>query len=317
MGDTGTFRNRLRGIIWLAIGPALLLGAGEAMARDDASDTGWRLEPRGRVEAGVVTARASTGDYEFIYIGDATYLRGQAGLDYGNQDTTISVEFDRIMIERFGEDRPSTDRDRLTATLSQRLDPAWDIALQLRRYDDLVTAEYNDTDALEAMAEIQFEPERAHRFRLGLTWRDREYDDGDGIDGASSHGQGMKLSGEYRYRLGRYHYVSLDLRAEQIDSDNARREFTRQSLAASYTHPLTGTLRVRPAMTVRHTRFPGRPTPTGEERDDTYLTPEVEFLWWPGKVRVEAEGKYVISGSNDPDRDRKGHRLALSIGYVF
>ena len=295
----------------------LALASLSASANAAAQDGGWQLDPRARVEIGAVNAKAATEDYEFIYIGDAVYFRGQAGLEIGNDSTSFAVEVDRIMVERFDEDRPATDRDRLTATFVQDLGQDWGLELQLRRYDDFVSAEFNDTDALEMAAQVQYEPVRAHRFRFEFRWREREYDDSDGPEGGSTRGNGPKLSAAYRYRLGRYHYISLDLDAEGIDSDNPVREFARQSISASYTRPITRTLRLRPALAVRHTSFSGRLAPDGTRRDDTYMTPELEALWWTGHFRVEAEAKYVIAGSNDPDRDRKGHRLSLSIGYAF
>lgn len=282
-----------------------------------AQDGGWQLDPFGRVEAGVVSARATNDDYEFIYIGDAAYFRGQAGMELADEDSAFRLELDRIMVERFSSDRPNTDRDRFTASFEQDFGKAWEVLVRLRGYDDLVSAEFNDTDALELTGRVEYEPVRAHRFRFGLTWRERQYDDGDGADGGSTRGSGWKASGSYRHRLGRYHYVTLDARAEEIDSDNARRTFARQTVSASYTHPLTSDLRLRPALTLRHTTFPGRGVVEGEPREDTYLTPELEALWWKGPVRVEAEAKYVISDSSDPERDRKGHRLSLSVGYVF
>jgi len=288
-----------------------------APAQAAAEDTGWQLDPYGRVEAGVVSARASTDDYEFIYIGDAAYFRGQAGVEFADEHTSFALEIDRIMVERFEKDRPSTDRDRFTLTAAHDLNEAWELQLQVRRYDDLVSAEFNNTDATEVAAQIEYEPVRAHRARFELTWRDREYDDGDGPDGSSTHGHGWKASTEYRYRMGRYHYISLDLRAEKIDSNNPVRAFARQAASASYTHPITGKLRLRPAVTLRRTTFSGRFAPGGERRKDTYMTPEIEALWWNGGLRVEAEAKYVISSSNDPNRDRKGHRLSLSVGYAF
>ena len=47
------------------------------------------------------------------------------------------------------------------------------------------------------------------------------------------------------------------------------------------------------------------------------MVPEVELLWWPGKWRIEAEAKYIFTGSNEPVRERDGYRLTLSLGYAF
>ena len=61
----------------------------------------------------------------------------------------------------------------------------------------------------------------------------------------------------------------------------------------------------------------GRITAAGERRRDRLVVPEVELLWWPGKWRIEAEAKYIFTGSNEPVREREGYRLTLSLGYAF
>jgi len=164
---------------------------------------------------------------------------------------------------------------------------------------------------------VQFEPERAHRFRLRATWRDRQYDNGAAAASTPSAGNGARVDVDYRHRLGRYHYINFDLRAESIDSPDPERRFRRESASVSYTHPLTRDMRVRPAVELRQTRFGGRLTPAGEVREDTHVVPEVELLWWPGNWRVEAEAKYISADSNDPLRDRRGYRFSVSVGYAF
>lgn len=74
---------------------------------------------------------------------------------------------------------------------------------------------------------------------------------------------------------------------------------------------------MRPAIEVIRTRFDGRFTDTGEQRRDRLVVPEVELLWWPGKWRIEAEAKYILSASNEPVREREGYRLTFSVGYAF
>lgn len=294
---------------------AFLAGTQALHAQDDAD--GWRLDPYGRAEAGIVTANSVDDEDELIVNGDGLTVRGQAGVQIGDETTRIVLEADRIEVVRFGAGRRNTNRDRLTGSIEQELAEGWNLRLQARRYDDLVSAEFNDTDETQIAARATFEPERAHRFRLEASWRIREYDDGAGPGGVSSRGEGPRVDLDYRHRLGRYHYLNFDLRAERIDADNPERDYTRQSAKIAYTHPLTEDLRVRPAFEVRHTRFPGRLTPTGAVRDDTLYAPELELLYWPGDWRIEAEAKYIRTGSNEPVRDRRGYRLSLTVGRVF
>ncbi|APE27268.1 hypothetical protein BMF35_a0439 [Aurantiacibacter gangjinensis] len=281
--------------------------------------TQWKLDPFARVELGIVSAESSDREEELIVNGDGGFLRAQAGVEFGNHDTQIRFEADRIFVERFGSatGRDSFDRDRLTVSLDQKLGEDFEVQLRARAYDDLVTIESADTDERQAALRLEYEPVLDHRARVQVTWRDREYDDGQGPDGSSSQGDGWRVDGEYRHRIGRYHYVNFDLRAEEINSDNPLRSYTRESASVSYTRPITRDLRVRPALEVRHTRFEGRITPSGDPREDTQIVPEVELLYWPGDWRIEAEAKYIFSASNDPVRDRQGYRLSLTVGYVF
>ncbi|GAA5055571.1 hypothetical protein GCM10023208_19550 [Erythrobacter westpacificensis] len=306
-------------VLRLAAVAFAMLGAGLSVPSAAQDDDGWELDPFARVEAGVVTSESSDREDELIIVGDGGYLRGQVGVELKDERTTFRLEADRIQVERFGNatGRERYDRDRFTASVEQEFGEDWAVRLQGRVYDDLVTVESPDTDEVQVSVRIEYQPVLEHRVRATVTWRDREYADTAGPGGTASEGEGLRVDVEYRHRIGRYHYVNVDLRAEEIDSDNPDRAYTRESASLSYTHPITDDLRVRPAIEVRHTEFEGRMTPGGTPRDDTQFVPEVEFLWWPGDWRIEAEAKYIVSTSNDPLREREGYRLSLSIGYVF
>ncbi|WP_147367040.1 hypothetical protein [Aurantiacibacter zhengii] len=295
----------------------ILLPALPVQAQSDEGD--WELDPYARIEVGMVTSQSRDRDDELIIVGDGGYLRGQVGVELKDDSTSITLEADRIQVERFGNatGRDRYDRDRFTASVEQELGDDWAIRLQGRVYDDLVSVESSDTDEVQASIRIEYQPVLDHRVRATVTWREREYADTDGPGGTASEGDGVRVDVDYRHRIGRYHYVGVDLRTEEIDSDNPERAYTRESASLSYTRPITDNLRVRPAIELRHTQFRGRMTPGGIPRDDTQIVPEVEFLWWPGPWRIEAEAKYLFGTSNDPLRTREGYRLSLSVGYVF
>ncbi len=294
------------------LGLAAVLGPAGA----DAEEEGWRLDPYVRIELAAISADSSDQDGELVINGDAITFRAQGGLEFADGTTSFTVEADRIQVFRPGRNRRNTDRDRFTAMAETEVAADVDVRLRARYYDDLVTAEFNDTDEQQLAARVTYEPVKAHRFRLEGTWREREYDDGMGPGGGSTSGSGPRIDAEYRHRFGRYNYLTFDLRAEEIRSDNAERRYSRQSGAISYTQPITRDLRVRPAVEVRKTRFDGRPV-DGEPRDDTQIMPEVKVLWWPGDWRIEGKAKYIHASSNDPLRDREGYRLSLSVGHVF
>ncbi len=280
-----------------------------------AQDGGWTLEPSARVEAGVVSAETATRDEQIVVDGDALTFRGQLAFDLEDEDTRFRLEFDRIEVVRLGDGRRDSNRNRVTFQFDQELDDDWDIQFRARYYDDLVTAESSDTDEVQGAVMVSYEPVRAHRFRAQATWRTREYDNGAG--GVQTKGDGPRLDLDYRHRLGRYHYVTLDARVESINSDDPQRGYDRWSTKLSYTHPLTRDLRVRPAVEYLDTRFDGRLTETGARRHDKLFVPEVELLWWPDNWRIEAEAKYITSSSNLATREREGYRFTLTVGYAL
>ncbi|MEO0589486.1 MAG: hypothetical protein AAFZ11_02875 [Pseudomonadota bacterium] len=275
---------------------------------------GWELKPTARVEVGAISAETATREEQIVVNGDAFTVRGQVGFNFEDDDSRFRLEVDRIEVFRLDEDRSDVSRDRITAQFDQEFGDDWEVQVRARYYDDLVTAESIDTDELQGSVRVTYEPKRAHRVRVRGTWRDREYDQG---TGGQTTGEGPRVDVQYRHRMGRYNYVTFDLRAESIESDDPRRGYSRQSARASYTQPITPDLRVRPAIEYLRTRFDGRLTGEGERREENLVAPEVEVHWWPGKLRVEAEAKYIFSDSNLALRDREGYRLTLSVGYVF
>lgn len=293
------------------LGAALLAVIPQTAA---AQDTGWQLDPDARIELGAVSAQSTTRDEQLVIDGDAFTLRAQVGLDFEDEDTRFRIEADRIEVFRPDEDRSNSQRDRFTVLFQQEIDNDWELELRARHYDDYVTAESSDTDEYQASAAITYEPVREHRFRARATWREREYGS---AAGPETTGDGARVDLQYRRRFDRYHYLTFDLRAEEISSDDPGRGFERQSAKVSYTRPITPDLRVRPAIEFLNTEFDDRFTPAGEQRSDQLVVPEVEVLWWPGNWRVEAEAKYILSDSNEQFREREGYRLTLSVGYVF
>jgi len=279
-----------------------------------AQDGGWRLEPDARIEVQTVSAETTTRESDLIVDGEAISVRGQVGVALEKRGVRLRLEADRIEVFRLGEARRNIARDRFTATVQTDIEKDWELQLQARHFDDMVSVESNDTDEWQGSARLTWESDRKHRVRLQGTWREREYDNG---ALAETTGEGPRVDAEYRRRFGRYHYLAFDLRAESIKSDDLRRGFERESAGVAYTRPITPDLRVRPAIEVIRTRFDNRLTDNGERRRDSLLAPEVELLWWPGKWRIEAEAKYIFAGSNEPARDREGYRLSLSVGYAF
>lgn len=279
-----------------------------------AQEQGWKLDPDARIELGLISAESATRDEQFVLNGDAFTIRAQAGLDYEDHNSRFRLEADRIEIIRLDEDRSDANRDRITALFEQDLDENWQVQARARYYDDLITAESANTDEIQGSLRVRYAKDRKHRVQVRASWREREYDNG---AAAQTNGSGARVDAQYRRRFGRYHYATFDLRAEEINSDDARRGFERQSAKASYTRPITPDLRIRPALEIIKTKFDGRLDPSGNQRSDTLIAPELEAHYWPGPWRVEAEAKYIFTNSNLATREREGYRLTLSVGYVF
>lgn len=287
-----------------------MFAADRAAAQDDS----WRLNPDARIEVQAISAETTTRDDDLVVDGEAIQLRGQVGVALEKKGLRLRVEADRIEVFRLGNGREDTARDRFTATAEADIAQGWELQLQARHFDDVITVESGDTDEWQGSARLTWEPTRAHRLRVQGTWRDREYENG---PLAETKGEGGRIDAQYRRRFGAYHYLTFDLRAESISSDDPRRGYERQSASVAYTRPVAPDLRVRPALEVIRTEFDDRRTLTGERRRDNLVVPEVELLWWPGKLRVEGEAKYIFSDSNEPVREREGYRLTLSVGYAF
>jgi hypothetical protein len=279
-----------------------------------AQDGDWKLEPEARIEVQAISAQTTTRDDDLVVDGEAISVRGQVGVALEKRGLRFRLEADRIEVFRLGEGRRDIARDRFTATVQADIAKGWELQAQARHFDDVVSVESSDTDEWQGSARLTWEPKREHRVRVQGTWREREYDNG---PLAETQGEGPRVDAQYRRRFGRYHYLAFDLRAESITSDDPRRGYERQSAGVAYTRPLAPDLRARPAIEVIRTEFDGRFTDTGERRRDKLVVPEVELLWWPGKWRIEAEAKYIFSGSNEPVREREGYRLTLSVGYAF
>lgn len=295
---------------WLPFAIILIAAASPAIAADE----GWQLKPDARIELQTVSAQTTTRDDDLVVDGEAFTLRGQVGLALEGDRTRLRIEADRIEVFRLGEGRRDISRDRLTAAVEHDVSESFEVQLQARRFDDLVTVESADTDEWQGSVRLSYMPSEDHRFRLTGTWRDRQYDNGS--DPATT-GEGERIDAQYRHRFGPNHFLAFDLRTETIRSDDPDRGFERESAGVAYTRPIAPDLRVRPALEVIKTRFDGRLTDDGALRRDRQVVPEVELLWWPGQWRIEAEAKYIFSSSNEAVREREGYRLTLSVGYAF
>lgn len=270
------------------------------------------IDPWLRLELDGVYAKAEVleGDDDI----DASAIIGEAtaGVALEWDDTQVAFSALTEFVEFADRDFTDRFRHRSRVELTHDIDERWEMRLRADRSLRFPSAEFFDIDETELRGRIRFEPAREHRFGVAFRWRERSYN-----DGTSSHGDGPRIEGEYRHRLGRYHYLELEARHEEINSGDLRRNYTRQAGAVTYTYPLSSDIRLRPKIAYRRTEYPGRIGLDGIQRDDRQWTPEIEFLWWPGEWRTSAEFQYQWRDSTDPDRANSGPRMQVTVAHVF
>lgn len=255
-------------------------------------------------------AQVDEGDEDI----DASAIVGEvtAGIKFKSGNTAVEFAGQSEYIEF--SDPGFTDRWRHygRVTVDHDFDPQWNLRARAGKSLRFPSAEYFDIDETEFGLRLRYQPVRAHRFGSSLVWRERSYNDPE-----NSQGSGPRIEGDYRYRFGRYHYLAIDARHEEISSDDPARRYDRQAVAVTYTHPLTDELRIRPKIAYRETAFSGRILQSGEIRTDRQYTPEIEVLWWPDDWRTSAELQYRKRDSNDPERRLSGLRAQVTIARVF
>lgn len=275
--------------------------------------SGWRLEPGLRLTARGITARSTAPGEDEVIDGNAVAVIATPSLVLTNDDVAVTFRNSTTRLEF--EDPDRLDRWQNAARLSAefRLPGGTSITAFGERSDNILAAEFTSTDEWEFGGEIEHSFDRANRVTAGASWRERSYDDTEG-----SSGSGIRVDGEYRYRLGANHYAFLRGRYDEINSDdNVRRNLSRWLAEASYQRPIAKDLRLRGELSYQRLDFSGRSLETGGVRQDDLFWPELTLIWSPGPWRVAAEGRYIVRNSTDPAFDRSGYRFEMEASYAF
>ena len=183
-----------------------------------AQDNSWTLQPDARIEVQTISAQTTTRDDDLVVDGEAISVGGQVGVALEKHGVRLRVEADRIEVFRLGDGRSDIARDRFIATLETDIEKDWELQLQARHFDDVVSVEAANTDEWQGSARLTWEPQRAHRVRVQGTWREREYDHGTAIEAT---GEGPRVDAQYRRRFAANHHLAFDLRTEEIRSADA------------------------------------------------------------------------------------------------
>lgn len=286
----------------------LVLFPAYAFAQDD----GWSLDPSLDMAVRVVTANLDLRDDDSAISGDAFALLVSPSVRATNGALTLRLRNSTYRIEYLTDDFSDRWQSVTGAEITYETDPNGSFGSFIEYGDNLSTAESSRTEQWQYGAELERRFGSEHRVRLQGSWRERSYD-----DIAMSDGSGPDIDGEYRYRFAANHYLYLRGSVEDIDSDNARRIFDRQSASIAYQRPLSSDFRIRPQLNYRHTDFTGRLLPEGDFRSDDVIIPELTLLYSPGDWLFSLEGRYLLRDSTDPEFDRDGYRLALEARYEF
>lgn len=244
--------------------------------------------------------------------GSSTVVRGSLDYDLDFGATDVSVSYDSAA--RFYDDNSRADRwsNRWTAGVGSVVSDTVELFGQVAYASNIGTVEASSTDQIESLARLQFSPNRANRLRVfgGYRWRDYDADDSDGA--------GPFYGAEYRYRPKAGHYLTADLRREEIDSDAPRRGYDRTIASLFYQAPLGESLRLSGGVTARWWDFAARLTPNGERLTRRTYTPELELQYAtrPGLL-LRGQLQYSLRNSNDPAFSEDIGRATLTAGYRF
>ena len=273
---------------------------------------GWSVDPGLDSSVRIVTAQSAIRDDDETIDGDAISFGLAPFVQFERQNARITVRNSLKRIEYFPEDR--TDRWQNVASVVGDFEISGRTSVRVfgERGDNLSTAEFFRTDQWEVGTRIQNAFDEANRVRLGASWRERQYD-----DSAGSTGEGPQIDGEYRYRFGANHYLYARGRYEEIDSPQPARNMNRWSAFLLYQIPVARNLRLRPELSYRDLKYPGRDLTTGGFRRDEIFAPELTVLYSPGPWLVLAEAKYISRNSTDPRFDRGGYRFAIEVIHEF
>lgn len=260
----------------------------------------------------VIGADLSATDSEDIDDGSSTVLRGSLDYDLDFGATDVSVSYDSAAYFYEAESRSDRWSNRLSARAGTALSNSVEAFGAISYGSNLATAESGSTDQLEVLGRLQFIPSDESRLRVfgGYRWRDYDAD--------GSEGRGAFAGAQYRYRFAANHYLTLDARRENIESDAARRGYDRTSASLFYQIPVADDLRLTTGLTARWWDFDMRFVPDGRRLERRSFTPEIELQYAtrPGLL-LRGRMQYIVRDSIDPQFAEDQGRAVLTAGYRF
>ena len=240
-----------------------------------------------------------------------------AGFEWKNGRTAVQFDLGASAFEFSDEDRDTRTGLRAVGQVSHAITPDVSITLAAGHWDDITTLEAREVDQDAVAIGVGYE-DRPHRLRATAQYRERTYE-----TAVPARGQGMRYDIDYTYRFGSWHWARLDLRAEDIDSENTRRGYERQIVRASFSKPLDPDRlwRLRPQIEWRSWKYEGRRVVDDPDRDlrkDSFVAPEIGVSY--GKLdglQARLRAAYQFRTSNDPRYRADAPYVDMRIGYRF
>lgn len=173
------------------------------------------------------------------------------------------------------------------------------------------TLESRKADQTQLRGRLIIEP-GPHRFRLTGGWRWRDYQDRPG-----ESGDGPVVGADYRYRLGKGHFIMIEGQYEKIDATLASRSYRRTTAGASYRVNLAEPLSASVGITYRDWSYPGRAVGPDTQHDHSW-SPELGLSWeFARDWYAELEGTVIWRESNNPAYDETVKRAMFTLRKRF
>ncbi len=303
------FRTRLAALAAMLAGALGAAGPIPLQAQDT-------FQPYAEIEArGVYSDRAVVdGDSIEASGGRAAF---DAGFVWRTGRTAVQFDLGADIFEFTDDERERRTSLRAAAEISREILPDVTLSVAAGHWDDITTLEARRTDQDAVALALAYE-NRPHRLHASAQYRAREYE-----AATAATGNGMRYDGDYTYRLGSWHWARLDLRAEDIDSEDSRRGYERYIARASYSVPLDRAKRwrLRPQVEWQSWEYDERLTVQDfatARRKDSYVAPEIGLAY--GKLsglKARLRAAYQFRTSNDARYRGDAPYLDLRIGYRF
>ena len=244
-------------------------------------------------------------------------VRARLGIDFDLSETTgARIEAEGRVFDFRDDDRESLETFVGRVHVTQKITDEIIIRAHVRRFENIAVLEAFSADQFSAGARVQWQ-DGNDRVRVTGEYRERDYDTTIGGDS-----DGFSASAQYNRRLGSYHWLRLDLRADKnVSVDEPRRSYDRRVARLKYSLPLTKRLRFRPSIEYREWDYPdriARGDPEGDLRQDSFVAPAVELAFGRTKgLYASASAQYRIKQSNDERFDDDAIRVGVRVGFRF